>query len=182
MGSDARVRYTKRVIKESFVALLKKKPLNKVTVKEICALAEINRATFYKYYRDPFDLLDHIELEMLAQMQSSLRSSTSSFREVFLLIMASIQRDGEMYQALFSENGDSAFPGRIFSLYYEHIARDINRNFPQLSPAQQEWLYYFMSQGCCGMLERWVGNGMKERPEEVADFAGRLIANAIRQL
>lgn len=182
MGSDARVRYTKRAVKDAFVTLLKKKPLNKVTVKEICALAEINRATFYKYYRDPFDLLDHIEAEMLAQMQNNLKSSSSSFREVFLLIMASIQRDGEMYQTLFSENGDSKFPERIFSLYYEHIAKDISRNFPQLSPVQQEWLYYFMSQGCCGILQRWVSSGMRERAEEVADFAGRLITDVTRQL
>lgn len=50
MKSDARVRYTKMVIKNSFVKLLAKKPLEKVTVKEICELSEINRATFYKYY------------------------------------------------------------------------------------------------------------------------------------
>lgn len=52
MGLDARVRYTKLVIKDAFISLLKEKPLNKVTVKEICALAGINRATFYRYYCD----------------------------------------------------------------------------------------------------------------------------------
>lgn len=50
MKSDARVRYTKMVIKNSFVKLLAKKPLEKVTVKETCELSEINRATFYKHY------------------------------------------------------------------------------------------------------------------------------------
>ena len=61
MKSDARVRYTKMVIKNSFVELLAKKPLTKVTVKEICELSEINRATFYKYYCDPYDLLEKLE-------------------------------------------------------------------------------------------------------------------------
>ena len=46
--SDARVRYTHRVLKESFLSLLREKPVNKITVKEVCELAELNRATFYQ--------------------------------------------------------------------------------------------------------------------------------------
>jgi len=57
MKTDARVRYTKNVIQESFFKLIKEKPINKITVKSICDLSEINRATFYKYYTDPFDLM-----------------------------------------------------------------------------------------------------------------------------
>lgn len=181
MGLDARVRYTKMVIKEAFISLLKEKPLNKVTVTEICALADINRATFYKYYSDPFDLLDKLEQEMLASLQQSMKLSPGSFREIFNLIMVNIQSDGERYQTLFSENGDSKFPGRIFSLYYEHIARDLSRQFPKLSPAQLEWLYYFVAQGCCGILERWIHGGMAESMEEVSNFADRLIADITKQ-
>lgn len=181
MGLDARVRYTKMVIKDAFISLLKEKPLNKVTVKEICGLAEINRATFYKYYADPFDLLDKIEQELLSDLRQSLKSSPGGFRESFRFIMESIRADGERYRTLFSENGDSKFPGRIFALHYEHIARDIRDQFPQLSPEQREWLYYFTAQGCCGILERWIENGMRERVEEVADFAEKLISTIKRQ-
>lgn len=42
--NDARVRYTQRVLKESFLSLLREKPVNKITVKEVCELAELNRA------------------------------------------------------------------------------------------------------------------------------------------
>ena len=67
MGLDARIRYTKMVIQESFAALLKERPINRITVKEICEGAEINRATFYKYYADAYDLLDKIEEQVLAR-------------------------------------------------------------------------------------------------------------------
>ena len=61
MKTDARVRYTKMIIKKSFISLLKERPINKITVKAICEMSEINRATFYKYYNDPFDLMEDIE-------------------------------------------------------------------------------------------------------------------------
>ena len=65
MGQDARVRYTKMIIQVNFIALLKQKPLNKITVKEICEMAEINRATFYRYYLDVYNLMEQLEDEIL---------------------------------------------------------------------------------------------------------------------
>ena len=64
MKTDARVRYTKMIIKKSFISLLKERPINKITVKAICEMSEINRATFYKYYNDPFDLMEKIEEDL----------------------------------------------------------------------------------------------------------------------
>ena len=54
---DARVRYTQKVLKDSLLQLLEKKLINKITVKEVCELAERNRATFYAHYTDCFALL-----------------------------------------------------------------------------------------------------------------------------
>lgn len=55
---DRRKRYTRKVLKESLISLLKDKPISSVTVKEICELADINRSTFYTHYNDQFDLLE----------------------------------------------------------------------------------------------------------------------------
>ncbi len=72
-NNDARVRYTQKVLKDSLLQLLEKKPINKITVKEVCELAELNRATFYAHYTDCFDLLESIENEMLGGFEESLK-------------------------------------------------------------------------------------------------------------
>ena len=127
-------------------------------------------------------MLDKIELEMLSQLQSNLKTSPRSFREIFIFIMVNIRADSERYQTLVSENGDSKFPSRIFSICYEHITDDLRKQFPNLSPIQQEWLYSFSAQGCCGILARWIGGGMSEGIEEVADFAQKLIEATTRAM
>ena len=71
--TDARVRYTQKVLKDSLLQLLEKKPVNKITVKEVCELAELNRATFYAHYTDGFALLESIENEMLDGFEESLK-------------------------------------------------------------------------------------------------------------
>ena len=69
---DRRVKYTKMVIKESFINLLEKKDLSRITVKEICEDADINRATFYSHYTDVYDLLRKIENELLENVNAQL--------------------------------------------------------------------------------------------------------------
>lgn len=61
MAEDRRVRKTKRAIQNVLCELTKKKKLNEITVKELCALADINKSTFYLHYRDIYDLANSIK-------------------------------------------------------------------------------------------------------------------------
>lgn len=69
---DRRTKYTRQTIKENFLKLLEKKQFSKITVTEICKLAEINRGTFYLHYYDTEDVLDDILLEMLEGTTSAI--------------------------------------------------------------------------------------------------------------
>ena len=68
---DRRVKYTKKVIKDTLLELLQKKDISSITVKEICDLADINRGTFYRYYLDVYDLLKNIEQEFIDEIKES---------------------------------------------------------------------------------------------------------------
>ena len=49
---DLRVTKTQRAIRAAFLELREKKPLEKITVKELCQRAEIHKSTFYDHYAD----------------------------------------------------------------------------------------------------------------------------------
>ncbi|MCQ2512786.1 MAG: TetR/AcrR family transcriptional regulator [Lachnospiraceae bacterium] len=55
---DLRVIKTLDSIDKSLLENLKKMPFNKITVEALCSKARINRTTFYKHYRDKYELLD----------------------------------------------------------------------------------------------------------------------------
>ena len=48
MKDNQRVRLTKRLLQDSLIELMKTKTIYKISIKEICELAEVNRSTFYK--------------------------------------------------------------------------------------------------------------------------------------
>ena len=56
-------KFTKRAIMLSLLKLLKQKSVDKVTVKDICDECEINRNTFYYYFKDIYDVLNNIFME-----------------------------------------------------------------------------------------------------------------------
>ena len=57
-GEDLRIVKTKHAIYEAFLACLKEIDFLDISVKDITQRAVINRSTFYKHYRDKFDLRD----------------------------------------------------------------------------------------------------------------------------
>ncbi len=61
MAEDRRVRKTKKAIQDVFCELTKEKKLNEITIKELCAKADINKSTFYLHYRDIYDLAASIQ-------------------------------------------------------------------------------------------------------------------------
>lgn len=175
MISDARVRYTKMVIKNCFIELLKSQPVNKITVKEVCASAEINRATFYKHYTDCFDLLKQIEDELISELQQLVQESQyKNLTSVFMQIFSKIKEDGVLYLTLASENGDSTFPNRILHLCYAELNPSFESQFPNIPKPKREWLYYFLASGFSGILGHWINNGMKEDASELSAFIGEL--------
>ena len=50
--SDRRVKYTKMVLRNALIKLLETKPISRITIKEICEEADINRTTYYAHYTD----------------------------------------------------------------------------------------------------------------------------------
>lgn len=67
---DRRIRYTKQVIKETFLKMLERNSFSKITVTELCRMAEINRGTFYLHYYDMNDVLDDVFNDMLSDTSS----------------------------------------------------------------------------------------------------------------
>ena len=69
---DLRLEKTERGIKNAFIELRSKKPLEKITIKELCELACINKSTFYSHYKDIYDLSDSMEEEVVSSITNSI--------------------------------------------------------------------------------------------------------------
>ncbi len=74
--TDARSVKTRKAIKFALMQLLKTKNINDVTVKELTALSDRNRNSFYTHYDSVYDVLRDIDNEVLEYLNVILRKWT----------------------------------------------------------------------------------------------------------
>lgn len=75
---DRRTIYTVNVIKDSFLELIQDKPYLKISIKEICKVADISRSTFYLHFKSINDVLNAI-LDDASKMTSPDYLKISNF-------------------------------------------------------------------------------------------------------
>ena len=62
-----RTQMTKRLIRTALVELMEEKTLERITIKELCERADVNRTTFYLHYSDQRSVLNDLKEEVCRQ-------------------------------------------------------------------------------------------------------------------
>ena len=183
--TDQRVRITKLLIRKAFCELLKGKPLQKISIKELCTLAGINRGTFYTHYQDIYDLLDQMEQEMIDDFILALEpiladdQKKSDLVEICTGVFQFLKENYDMCVIMLGENGDRQFVSRLLSLGRKECISSYSKHFPAASEEQLEYYYSFVSSGCIGLLTPWVEEGMRTPAEQIAQMAGEIMFSGI---
>jgi len=76
---DPRVKRTRKLLADAFVALLFEKGFHTLSVQDVAERATVNRATFYAHFVDKYDLLDHVTSEWFREALTSKVAPTAPF-------------------------------------------------------------------------------------------------------
>ena len=180
-GKDHRTRVTKMLIRRAFTDLLRVKPVQSISIKELCEKAGVNRGTFYAHYASVHDLLMQMEDEMLAEINEVLSSllptdggDVSSLR-ISTELFQCLKDNADLCTVTLGDFGDKSFAMRMLNMGWEKCFEAYSRYFRGASPKQIAYFYAFVSEGCIGLLRRWLREGMTTSAEEIAAMAERLM-------
>ena len=165
-SKDHRVRVTQRLIREAFTGLLKEKPIQSISIKELCEVAGINRGTFYAHYRDIYDLREKIENDMYQAVLDELRPLLDSeanvtHRDITAAVFQWMRQNRDMCEVALGEYGDRAFLWKMLDLGRMVCQESYQRMFDGVSPREISWFYAYASWGCIGLLRRWLWEDME---------------------
>ncbi|MCQ2510051.1 MAG: TetR/AcrR family transcriptional regulator [Lachnospiraceae bacterium] len=171
---DLRKERTKRNIINAFLELRAKKPLEKISVKELSELALINKATFYSHYEDLYALSEQLETEIIDNIFNSLscidsHSILNNPRRYTSELMHAFLSQRELLDIVFSGN-------RRFALS-SHLERKtkeiIYRSNPELKN-NLEWdiKLTILIQGCNVAFLQYENNA---DINELPDIFGRIV-------
>ncbi|MCR5144950.1 MAG: TetR family transcriptional regulator C-terminal domain-containing protein [Lachnospiraceae bacterium] len=158
---NRRVKMTKRLLTESILSFLEEKPLHKITVKEICEKADVNRSTYYAYYADPYDQINKMEDEIMMDMSVYVdsielngQSSKKKHIQVTKTILSYIQSKKEIFKVLLGEYGDANFEKNLLRFFGERIFG--NENMDNRNALKKAYQYIYAATGSFGLIQRWL--------------------------
>lgn len=121
---DLRVKRTRTSITNAFIELRSKKPLEKITIKELADAAFINKATFYQHYRDIYDLSESMETELINNIVRSIPHPDTLIENpgrATLEISEAMTSQTALLHILFSGNRQSTMIDRLEQSIREQI-------------------------------------------------------------
>lgn len=176
--TDRRVQYTVMVLKDALVQSMQKEHISNISVKSICALADVNRSTFYAHFSDQYDLLNHIENEVMDNIKEYLAKQDFHDRrpvsvQVLARILEYVSENADLFKALLGDNCDPGFQREVMNIPqwfpFEFYGKAGNRT--------KDYLAVFGIMGCVSILQKWLNDGMPETPMEMAEFLLQVLYN-----
>lgn len=144
---DLRQIKTKNALCSAFLELRAHKELSKITIKELCELAQVSKATFYLHYRDIYDLSDClIESTMRAVAEQICHPEwiLSAPKKFSNELICALKSQDSMIRILFSGLKESLLPRTL----EKEMKKRLYVEWPRLrSDAQWNMLLTFLVMG-----------------------------------
>ena len=159
--NDSRSRFTRMAVKQSLLQLMEKKPLNKITVAEICEGAEIYRGTFYNHFYDVYDVYEGIKNDLLDEVSKKLNQFNvyDLDKQFFKEIMTLIDRHRDVCRVLIDDKNTN-FLSDIIDAIRQRFLKDWAEAFADIS------------YGSITIIGDWIKNDRKESLDDIAAMVG----------
>ncbi len=166
---DKRIARSEEALKRALVSLAEKKDPSRITVKELCQVAQVNRSTFYERYGYRNALVDAVLLDCLNDVCHPLRDNATfgdmadsvphqdirnyidRFLENETLMRFCTCRDGELYRSMI-------------------VQHQIRISMQQYYRRVDYYPAYFQNAGVLNLLIEWVRSGKPVPEEEIVEI------------
>lgn len=174
------------VLAESLIELSAKKPIEKITIKEITDKAGVIRPTFYNHFQDKYELIEWIIKNDLLEAMIPLLNAGMVF-EAIVLMLNQISANDVFYKKALKMEGPVLFNDiamrcvhDVFINIIEERAQGKKHKYRWLTP---EVIATYYAQSLCFITERWIEQGIGEiEPKEMAEAYMYLITRSMEDI
>lgn len=172
---------TKKAIMASFVKLVNRTPLDKITVKDIVEDCGVNRNTFYYYFQDIYALIE--ELFRVETGKSIAEEGTyDSWAEGFLRAARFAAENKNAVHHIYNSSSRRYLEeylydvtGRFMDQYVRQAAEGL-----ALTEDDRTFIVNFYKHALAGLIIEWLRGGMADDPETITQKLQVFFASSIR--
>lgn len=180
MKDDLRVQRTKKLLKDNFKEMFLEMDYEKITVKELCEKAMINRRTFYLHY----DSIDDILNEILNEMAKEFLEYTKDYdhvenperivKDYFMFTSSS-----PLFEKL-NNNIDYNYLREQINTKVRNFGKDNFKSIHNLNDFKSKMILTYLNSAAVNMYRTWCQEGKKVPIEEAINIASKLITDGLK--
>ena len=156
-------------------------PVDRITVKQIVERCDVTRQTFYRNFKDKYDLInwyfDKLAIVSFRQMGVSL-----TLREGLIKKFEFIKGERCFFTAAFKSEDHNSLLQHDFDFIYEFYTDIIIKKYQREIPPDIEFLLEMYCRGSIAMTVQWVTGGMKRSTEDMAELLVRALPPELAEL
>ena len=170
MKSNQRIELTKRLLQEGLLRIMERKPLDKISVTELCSESGINRATFYRHYSIPRDVLLDMQKKLAEEVNQQFFQNEINDVKAYLEAFFSFMFERADIIRLFIQNCTDE---DMLKMVSDTLTRVSTHNIPFVSDsvgneADMKLILFFIIGGAYYALRQWLLEDTPEPPEKIA--------------
>lgn len=156
--NNQRTRLSKILLKNALMDLLSEKgSVTKISVRELCERADLNRSTFYAHYSEPKDLLEEVEAELLDATREHLQKigaeNDIGAHRYLLSFLIYIKENDKPFRTLLIDAGDPEFRSKFMQQSIIQFVENLDIAFPK---EQEQYIYSYILNGSTGVIIQWM--------------------------
>ncbi len=156
---NRRVILTKRMLKESLLEMLRTSDLHKISIKELCDFANVNRSTFYRYYESQYDLLKEIGNDFIATIMKIVDNTETTLKEKLMDIARFCKYNNEISELIMKHNN-------LFISLEKTFYHVLEKEFDL---SDNEYYSNFIFYGTGAAIKAWIAKPERENADELSD-------------
>ena len=165
--------YVEQKLAETMIELLNTRPLNEISVRELCNAAGVGRASFYRHYQSKEEILERHAQSLIQKWAKGFETSPDSRPwNVFESLFHHLKEHQSFYEALHKTGNDSI------------LRAAIRTKIGMTAGLSNEDAYQkvFFADGISGWIEEWINRGMPETPVQLNQQLGQYFTQVLPTL
>ena len=167
------------IILDAFQRLLKEHDFNKISTEMIMNAATVSRSTFYRYFKDKYDVMNATYKNLLDHYVSPERSE--NYRDLCYHLFKYGQENLSIFKNALNSTGFNSFNNFIYEYSYR-TALEItkaNRNGVGFTPAEELQVDIFCN-GICAVYRKIVCQSYSLSPMDAADALYEMMPESLK--
>ena len=171
---------TKYVFAKSIMELMESQSLDKITVTDIVKTSGMTRQTFYRYFKDKYDLVNWY-FERLADKSFKQISNSYTLKEGLTKKFTFLLNDCVFFSEAFKSKDYNNIENYDYQSILELYKKIIYNKIGDI-PDDIMFLLEMYCHGSITMTVEWATTGMERSPEEMADLLISALPQKLEEL